>query len=351
MDFHLLSVCRKLGIWFQQPTETETPIERKDRRRNTSKRVKRLQTKLGISHENIPDAPPITGNKQFDLAMDSIRSFELEQMSYNLQTCSICNECRIDIKLNKNSFCNRCAAEKDKIHMFSDKNLMNPGVLPDELKNLSIIEQQLISRISPCMNIHMLKHGGIASSGHCVTFPQDVNEPAKIFPCLPSEIDLIKVRKKGKNDSSKEFIVSRCRVETALKWLKLHNPAYVDIIISQERLLLLPENGELDAIPVAEYDNAKHTNDKGPAPEQTELDSIENCNTNSGVLFPDQSVNVREQVETIVKDVIGDCQVTENKRGVITIPWPTRDNIPMSEFTTRYFFHISFSLSFSLWNW
>ena len=70
---------------------------------------------------------------------------------------------------------------------------MNPQALPQVLKSLSITEQQLIARISPCINIYMLKYGGISSSGHCVTFPQDVNEPAQIFPRLPSEVSIIKV--------------------------------------------------------------------------------------------------------------------------------------------------------------
>jgi hypothetical protein len=74
---------------------------------------------------------------------------------------------------------------------------MDPQSVPPELSDLSIIEQQLICRISPCINIHMLKHGGIASAGHCVTFPQEVNEPAKIFPRLPSEINIVRVRKLG----------------------------------------------------------------------------------------------------------------------------------------------------------
>lgn len=56
--------------------------------------------------------------------------------------------------------------------MFSAENNMDPGNLPEELTGLSIIEQQFIARISPCINVHMLKHGRIASSGHCVTFPQ-----------------------------------------------------------------------------------------------------------------------------------------------------------------------------------
>lgn len=43
------------------------------------------------------------------------------------------------------------------------------------------------------VQVHMLKHGGINSSGHCVTFPQNIDEPAQIFPRLPTEINVIKV--------------------------------------------------------------------------------------------------------------------------------------------------------------
>lgn len=67
----------------------------------------------------------------------------------------------------------------------------------------------------------MLNHGGIASSGHCVTFPQEINEPANIFPRLPQEIQIIKVKKQGKNDTCREFRVRRLKVEQALKCSKL----------------------------------------------------------------------------------------------------------------------------------
>lgn len=68
-----------------------------------------------------------------------------------------------------------------------------------------LTEQKLIARISPSINMHMLKHGGIASSGHCITFPQNINEPAQIFPRFPKEIQLIRVGKQGKNDTCKDF--------------------------------------------------------------------------------------------------------------------------------------------------
>ena len=35
-----------------------------------------------------------------------------------------------------------------------------------------------------------------------------------------------------------------------------------------------------------------------------------------------------------------------NKKGTFTIPWPTRENIPVSEFTTHYFFTLAFPCLF-----
>jgi hypothetical protein len=118
------------------------------------------------------------------------------------------------------SLCQRCHSDKNSIKMFSDKNLMNPLQVPSELQNLTLVEQQLICRIASVTLVHMLKHGGIAPNGHCVTFPQDVNEPANILPQLPKELKMICVRKIGANNTSKEFNVRRLAVLNALKWLK-----------------------------------------------------------------------------------------------------------------------------------
>ena len=75
--------------------------------------------------------------------------------------------------------CNPCHTDKSQIKMFSAENYMEPGSLPNELTGLTVIEQQLIARISPSINVHMLKHEGTASSGQCVTFPQNVNRGIK----------------------------------------------------------------------------------------------------------------------------------------------------------------------------
>ena len=225
--------------------------------------------------DSIPEAPPLSTDEQFNKAAEAIRSFELQEMSYNLLACSICNERRINLTI-KDGMCLRCYQDKVPVKMFSNDNNMNLGVVPPELADLSIIEQQLIARISPCISIHMLKHGSLAASGHCVSFPQEVNEPCKILPLLPSDVQIIKVRKQGKNDISKDFKVRHFKVQHSLEWLKKNNPVYADITISLERLSLLPTDGELPNIQTLEYDpKTKHSHDEGPAPQQIDPGQVQ----------------------------------------------------------------------------
>ena len=161
---------RKLGLTNKGPTENENNTDRIKRHRSIKHKIRRKTNLISNSNE-IPSPPPPSNDPQFDKAMDSIRNFELQEMNYNIDLCKICNVRRIDMKMSSNDLCKRCATDKSQIKQFSTENNMNPGILPKELSNLSILEQQLICRISPCINIHLLKHGGIGSSGHCVTFP------------------------------------------------------------------------------------------------------------------------------------------------------------------------------------
>ena len=128
--------------------------------------------------------------------------------------------------------------------------------------------QMLIARLAPTVHVHLLKHGGIASKGHCIAFPQAVQEPATILPRLPAEVDIIRVRRQGKDDTHKDFRVRRHRVEGALRWLKDNNPAYGDVIIDGARIENLPEDGELPNLRTVEFSETERVDDQGPAPQQ-----------------------------------------------------------------------------------
>jgi hypothetical protein len=192
-----------------------------------------------------------------------------------------------------NEICKRCSIDKNIIKSFSEDNNMNPKPSPPEMSGLIVIEQQLISRISQCINVHLLNHGGIGSSGHCVTFPQEVDEPTIFFPRLPKEIEILKVKKQGQNDTSTDFIVRRYKVQNAHTFLKTNKPAFADIIIDIDRINYLPIEGELSDIETIDYHPHNDlSSDKGPAQDQTGAGEISGT-TNSSVLLPDPNVDTK----------------------------------------------------------
>ena len=112
----------------------------------------------------------------------------------------------------------RCRRDKKVPKVWSGENNMDPMAVPEILSNMSDAEQMLIARLAPTVHVHLLKHGGIAWKGHCIAFPQAMQEPATIPPRLPTEMDIIRVRGQGKDDTHKDFRVRRHRVGGALRF-------------------------------------------------------------------------------------------------------------------------------------
>ena len=148
---------------------------------------------------------------------------------------------------------------------------MDPKAVPEILSNLSGAEQMLIARLAPTVHVHLLKHGGIVSKGHCIAFPQAVQEPATILPRPPAEVGIICVRRQGKGDTHKDFRVRRDNVEGALLLLMDNNPAYGDVVIDGTRIENLPEDGELPNLRTVEFSETERMNDQGPAPQQLDV--------------------------------------------------------------------------------
>ena len=78
----------------------------------------------------------------------------------------------------------------------------------------------LISAVMPIMSIYRLPLGQYGYSGHVVNLPQDVLSFATSLPRLPSEIDVLVVRKE-KDQAHQDFRVRRHVVQEALRlgWL------------------------------------------------------------------------------------------------------------------------------------
>ena len=302
----LIERARAVGIAYEfaKPGSTETDDDKRRRRRRNQRRILQGERRLLEVINDLPPPPPPGSSQHEDECYAAIRAFEVEQMTYEISCCNVCRERRLQAKPTRGDCCSRCKRDKQTPKLWSEENNMDPGLVPDELADLTDAEQMLIARLAPAIHVRMMKHGGIGSRGHCVAFPQAVQEPTTILPRLPAEVDIIRVRRQGKDDTHKDFRVRRHRVEAAIRWLKHNNPAYSTITIDEARIQDLPEDGELPQLRTVEFTETQREDDQGPAPNQLDLEVAENDEeTVSGVLLPEPGVNVQEQIETAVNQL------------------------------------------------
>lgn len=97
-------------------------------------------------------------------------------------------------------------------------------------------------------------------------------------------------------------------------WLKENNPAYSNIIISQDRLDALPLDEEINVISIHYNDNTKHTNDKGPASDQNApFEQDIDGESASSVLLTDPVVTIPDKIETILQDLTNEKSTDKKK--------------------------------------
>ena len=83
----------------------------------------------------------------------------------------------------------------------------------------------LVSAIMPVMSIYRLPLGQYGYTGHVINLPQNVVSFAYSLPRLPSELDVLVVRKDSEQ-SHRDFHVRRTVVHGALTWLLENNKYY-----------------------------------------------------------------------------------------------------------------------------
>ena len=139
----------------------------------------------------------------------------------------------------------------------------------------------LISAVLPIMTLYRLPHGQYGYSGHVINLPQDVESFANTLPCLPSDLDVIVVRKEGANQSHSDFRVRRSRVLSALQWLQANNVYYRNVNISTDALALLPEDGDISGLTSVTFESSATTespSEEGEDPYDSHL-AIVLCDT------------------------------------------------------------------------
>ena len=72
--------------------------------------------------------------------------------------------------------CRRCYKEGGTTKKFSKDNNMDPGYVPEELQDLTEIEEMLIAQVFMVMSVYRLRGGQLGYHGNVINFPQDVHE-------------------------------------------------------------------------------------------------------------------------------------------------------------------------------
>jgi hypothetical protein len=145
---------------------------------------------------------------------------------------------------DKLEVCHRCNTHlKDakKLHAppKSYWNKLDPGPIPNEIKDLTLPEQRMLSRMIPFIKIVKYdgRFGQYGCKGQSVLFALDIFEVSEKLPCMlprsSADTGIIVVSEiLDELNITKQYTISRDRVYAALQWLITHNPLYNDVTVN-----------------------------------------------------------------------------------------------------------------------
>ncbi|CAB4020418.1 Hypothetical predicted protein, partial [Paramuricea clavata] len=202
---------------------------------------------------------------------------------------------------------------------------MIPSSVPNELQNLTQIEEMLIARALPIMRVYIKPGGQRGYSGHCIKLAQNVTELATSLPRYPKDLTVIIVKVKGKDNTFRDVTVRKQKVHNALVWLINNNPHYSELTINEETLNSLPENGVPPGLMTVETDDDIVSDDDcspdvGPTDNPSE-DIVYNDSPEMSSFLP-----FGEQQQQEIEAVRS--QLSENE----PMPWPSVENEPLNEY-------------------
>ena len=117
---------------------------------------------------------------------------------------------------------------------------MDLGNQPTVLAVLTQVEEMLISRANPILQVTHAHGGQYKYYGHTICFSQDISNLATYLPHLVSELDILVVRKCNSTNKPYELFVSRTHVLAVLQFKMENNPYYKDVQINPIALTCFP---------------------------------------------------------------------------------------------------------------
>jgi hypothetical protein len=252
-------------------------------------------SKIRIDH--IPNAtllkPPIP-HPMHDLFNGIL--LEPHGINQDTQKANLCEDCYLDL-------------DRNRVPALALANNMWIGQVPDCLASLTLVERLLIAKHFPTAYIVKLYPKQAGSShwdssqlysgfkGTVSTYPLDPSlvqsmVDGNLLPAPPTilsaTVAVTFITPTGKHEFAlpKALYARRHKIREALQWLKENNPLYKDIIISEDRLQLIPE----DDVPVEIRATTKHSTDIDTVIREHEgyvpLDATEETNGQTTLQYP-----------------------------------------------------------------
>ena len=186
----------------------------------------------------------------------------------------------------------------------------------------------LVSGIMPIMSIYRLPLGQYGYTGHVINLPQDVISFARSLPRLPSQLDVLVVRRE-KHQSHRD---RRAVSQEALEYLLANNKYYRtnDMHLDADVLQQLPEDGDITDLTSLQLEEPT-TED----PSQPPQDDIYRAHLPSS--FVPNAVQQQTEQETVRQSFEQRQSGSTN-----TLMWPTIGGTPINEFTTEGYFSMAF---------
>lgn len=219
--------------------------------------------------------------------------------------------------------CHRCSSDKKVPKKFSAGNQMIPSSIPNELQDLTQIEEMLIARVLPIMNVYAKPGGQRGFSGHCINLQQQVSELAQSLPRYPKHVSLLLVTMNGKDNAFKDVIVRRSKVQEARIWLIQNNPHYTNVTLNLDSLQPLPENGVPDDLQTLETNETEFHNIETNAntSDDSDEDQLINNETKTSSFLP-HNENEKLEKDAILSEI-----------GTGKMNWPTIEDNPLNEYS------------------
>lgn len=284
----------------------------------------------------------------------TLREFWTKLDNDQMEYCTRCRECWFQMEIDYDGICSRCYRKDEKRgpdepYFFSAENQLDFGPVPARLPELTPTEESLIARVHVHVNIMLVRGQQYRYRGHVVHFLREVGLVYNQLPLLPQQLNTVLLRPANTSSHAnlsrqftRQFRVRRQSVMIWLDYLRHHHPGYRCIVIDNERLSQLPEDGNVvDAIPQSQVEAA----DVGPEEDQEAEPELEDAAAVPDLLAKDTELDALRSILVGGPEPNGGLPLATGSQGQARheLRLPTIRHTPINEFNRS---HALLSLAF-----